>query len=187
MATHSEEAKAEIKRAYEGGESLKGIAKRTGIDPKTIRSWRDAQGWIPPIPPPGDSPEVREAVKAKVFSIATGRAIDQLEQSGAIEAQADLIAENLTLHGRIGNLALKAVEQTFADYNANAIKPGVNQNQADVLQSVLRAAKLGIDMTRNVAGLKAGQVSAKSSSDDGRRRFEFFVAPEPSEQISQAS
>ena len=181
------EQRAEARRAYEAGEAIKSIARRTGIDPKTLRGYRDREGWIPPPPPPGGEAreEQKAAIKARVIDFSTRKAIEHLEASGAVEQQADLIAESLAAHGKVSKRLLEYAEQMLDRGIAGKIMPGERQSEADVFSSVVTAVSKAVSASREIGGLRAGQISARPSHDDGKRRFEFATVED--EKLAEAS
>lgn len=156
---HPVEARKHAKHSYEAGETLKSLARRTGVDRKTLRSWRDREGWTPPVAPPPGQRETFDRVRSNVIDFATGKAIEHLEQSGALSAEIDQISEALAAHGRLALQMIVACTEMLERMMAGEISPTRRQNDAQVFLKIVEACAQAVRLSREIAGLLPGQPS----------------------------
>lgn len=181
MRGPTEEARAEARRLYESGETLLGISKVMGIHRATLRNLRDKECWIvhPVVHVDNVSQKaVQQRTQSQVIDIATRKAVERLEQSGAIEAQADEIAEGLQVHGRIAKLMLSFSEKILFE----AMNEGLSQSKAEAFNAIISGVGRAVDKSRDIAGLKSGQVSRPIQADSSDEIFggaEFVIAQPP--------
>ena len=161
------EQRAEARRAYESGESMASIAQRLKLRRETLRSiairetWEDLQTAQPTAPPTAQRTAQKRA-RGEVIDMMTRRAVEQIEQSGVIEEQADYIAKALSAHGRVADLLMTYAEKQLRRAVEGSIQPGERQSEADVMNAIISAVAKAFSASREIGGVKAGQMSAES-------------------------
>ena len=110
---------AELKKAYEGGESVLSLAKRFPVSRPTIIAHRDKAGWT--LQPnlqvsKTEARALRERTTAKVIDIATGKAIDRMEKSGKLDDLSDTLAVGLAKHTSIASRLMDAADKLLEDF-----------------------------------------------------------------------
>ena len=162
------EKRQEAKRRYENGESIAGISREMEIRRATIHNWIKNYGWVanPNVELTGH--QTKTAVEratarayAEVIDMTTRQAVTEIQEnhSEAVKAQADLIADCLLEHGGIAQKMLKCAGKMMDDLLANHLIPGEKQSIADVFNAVISGVTRAVASSRDIAGLRAGQVS----------------------------
>lgn len=167
------EKREEARRRYESGESISSISREAQIRRATIHYWIRHYGWTIKEVSLSDRQKettianARNNAFAKVVDIATRQVLEDVQGAHpeAVKAQADLIAECLLEHGGIAQKMLKCASKMMDDLLANRLIPGEKQSVADVFNSVISGVTRAVASSREIAGLKAGQVSAGKGFD----------------------
>jgi hypothetical protein len=168
------EKQMEAKRRYENGDSISSIARHLEIRRATVHNWIRRFAWVsnPQIVLTGHQTKTAKErattrAFAEVVDIATRQVVESVQEShpGAVQAQADLIAECLLEHGGIAQKMLKCASKMMDDLLANRIIPGEKQSVADVFNSVISGVTRAVASSRDIAGLRSGQVSTGKGFD----------------------
>jgi len=164
------EKRQEAKRRYENGESIASISREMEIRRATIHYWIKHYGWIanPNVELTGH--QTKTAVEratarayAEVIDMTTRQAVTEIQET--VKAQADLIADCLLEHGGIAQKMLKCAGKMMDDLLANRLIPGEKQSVADVFNAVISGVTRAVASSREIAGLRAGQVSTGKGFD----------------------
>ena len=169
MPAPTEEMREKAKELYERTGNLSKVSDEIGIRRATLRAWRDKYNWTvhPTVHVDAQTQKTVHAIaQAQVIDIATRKAIERAEESGLIDRQADFIAESLQEHGFISKLMLSYAKKMMEDAIAGKIYPGEKQSVADVFNSVVTGVSKAVASSRDIAGLKAGQISATQTNDN---------------------
>lgn len=169
---------AEVRKAYEAGESVLSLSKKHGVQRQTIMGRRDRETWTirstTHVSGRTEQRAVRERAQSKVIDIASRRVVEKLDTSGALDAMAADIARAVADNAPMV-LKLNRLVNLYADFalgegksESLRMKPSEKQSHADVLKALVGAMQIGIAATREVAGLRPGQSSAMAA-DGGRK------------------
>jgi hypothetical protein len=189
---------AEIKKAYEAGESESALAERFKVDRKTIRARKRREAWIPQVIPhvgKAESRAINERATAKVIDIATGKAIDRMEKSGKLDDISDALALGLAKHTGIATKLMDAADQLLADFVADkdselaSTREGsgrdviIRQGRAELFNQIVSGVRNAVAVSRDIAGIRPGMPSVGDgeTSDD---LFRFEDAVDPKEQTA---
>ena len=186
MRGPSEEARREARRRYESGESMNSIAASMKLRRETLRATAQREGWT--VQPNEQTAEqfkrtIQKEAASNVVNLFTKKTEEKLEQSGVIDEQVDLITESLQAHGRISKMMLEYAEKMMIKAMAGQVYAGEKQSEADVFNSILTGVGRAVEKSREIAGLKAGQISATVSNDNDagivieQRRLETVKIP----------
>jgi hypothetical protein len=168
------EKRMEAKRRYENGENISAIGRALELRRATIHYWIKHYGWVsnPEVELTGHQTKTAkeratDRAFAEVVDIATRQVVETVQSShpGAVQAQADLIADCLLEHGGIAQKMLKCASKMMDDLLANRIIPGEKQSVADVFNSVISGVTRAVASSRDIAGLRSGQVSTGKGFD----------------------
>jgi fructose-specific phosphotransferase system IIC component len=130
---HSDETKAAVLAEILAGASVRGVAKRHGLSPGTVRGWRAQAG----LHPPPVSPQKRADLGEQLYGY--------LEDSlGALRAQLALFADPdwlkkqpagdlAILHGIVADKTARLLAAIRVDERAGAaaIEPGADDGSGD--------------------------------------------------------
>jgi len=170
---------AEVRPAFEGGESILSLAKRFGVKRDTIAARRDREAWVighdvGHMPNREQQRVVRDRAQGQVIDIASRRVVEKLDTSGALDAMASDIARAVADNAPMV-IKLNRLINLYADFalgegkpESLCMRPSEKQSHADVLKALVGAMQIGIAATREVAGLRPGQSSAMAA-DGGRK------------------
>lgn len=175
---------AEVRKAYESGESEAALSKRFSVDRKTIRARKIKECWIPHASPQvgeSEAKAIRTLATSNVIDIATGRAIDKMEQNGEIDGLALLLSEGLSKHASISSGLMQAADELLKDFlkdkdtDLASTREGEGRNviiregRAEVFARLVTGIKSAVGVTRDIAGLTNGVASLGANLDNEKR------------------
>jgi hypothetical protein len=163
---------AEVRKAYEAGESVLSLSKRFGIRRPTIDAHRDKETWIvhPTVQMHGEAAKTVQArAQAQVIDIATKRVVEKMEESGALDAHAQAIDTLLQIQAPLYAKAAKLIEKTLDKAIGGTLRLGVTQGETTAVTDILNALSKFSTETRKGAGLRDGTPTVASENEDDRR------------------
>lgn len=160
MPRPTQEQRAEAKFRCEAGESYHSVARLLKIRRQTIMLWADKEHWIIPVrttEPENElvRQEIKEQVRSSVIDISTRKAVEQIASTGALDDMILDLTSDVRMTSRLG----QSVDKTIDRFLEGKILPGKMQNEADVLKSVIIAAKSYAELRRTMAGKGSGDAS----------------------------
>lgn len=186
----TDEQKAEARRAFESGEAMAAIAKRMGIHRNALNRLKGSEGWDKASNVSANvsltHSDVQQRVSADIIDIASRRIIERPDSAAIIEQVADDIAESVKQHGKLSKLLMTYAEQMLENGIAGKIIPGEKQSRADVFNAIISGVGRAVEKSRDIAGLKAGQISARADAAKKPSVLKLVIVDEQ-ERESQAS
>lgn len=179
---------AEIRKAWESGQSDLAIAKSHQVHRNSIRNRREADAkrgdpWI--VQPdvrkmhsPEAAREMQRTAQRKVIDIATGRALENIKKSGVVDEITDSLAIGLAKHASIASRLMEAADALLEDFLASKgdelattrEQSGrdviTRQGRAEVFQQVVSGVKQAVAVSREIAGKTPGIPSVDSAPTD---------------------
>ena len=176
---------AEMRAAFEAGESEASLSRRFVVDRKTIRSRRAREQWIPHVSAQvgkAEATTIRDRAKAQVIDIATKRAVEAAVEDGSIAAAAAAIVADvqsgLLRHAEIERHLLDLALDTVQRSIDGRLRPGVTSSEAAERKDAVAAARMAIDLSRDIAGLRPGQASDSAAARASKpTALRFLPAP----------
>jgi transposase-like protein len=151
---------AEVRSAFESGESIKSLAARFGVKRDTIAARRDRAPWvIKPGTPIGHVPgiaearAVREQVKSNVVAIASHESYKRLEESGVIEDMIHGFEMDVKFERELLEFASAVLEKA----RSGRLRPGAITSEAAESKDVVAMGKTALEVRRLGAGKTAGE------------------------------
>lgn len=171
---------AEVRAKFEAGASEVDLARVYGVDRKTIRARKRKEAWTPHVTPHMGKTEaeaIRDRATSKVIDLASRRAVEHLEASGAVSNLTDSLTDSLVKHASIASRLISAADDLLESFTQNAdgdlasTREGtgrdviVRQGRAEVFAQLVAGVRAAVSVSRDIAGLRAGQASAGDTSD----------------------
>lgn len=167
MSSPNQDAKAEARRVFEETGNISKASNASGIRRATIRAWIKREVWIVHMDAEGVQPTqaASDNIRARVIDFTTRKAIEQVEASGAVAAHVDYVAASLEAHGRAASDLLTYAQELLAQARAGEVYIPKMQSHADFGNALASMVQRAIAISRDVAGLKAGQASAAQGAE----------------------
>jgi hypothetical protein len=186
----SDDQWAEVQAKFGSGSSISELEREYGVRRATIRDRAKREGWTVQVTVQVDGVNtgqplgevVQKRARANVIDIATKRAIEQIEASGAVDEAAGTIAEELIISRRLALKMAQAMESFIDGVVAKEYKPSdapATRDMAQFMKDVQGAYKIHLSTIREDAGLKSGQATvAKDDADNKVSEVAFRIVRE---------